>query len=237
MVKTPLTINRPSGTIASLYDVSARREGNWIMNAVYAVSLAIAAFWLGACPFSLWIGKLLLNKDIRDYGDGNPGATNVFRAGGFKAGILAVFLDIAKGMPFVALASYFFGLQEIPAMMIGLCAILGNAFSPLLRFKGAKALAVTGGVLLALPQHEMVILVLSLTFLGFLLIRGDSWCVMFGLIITLIYLIIARGFSPEPLFVLCVILILTIKHFSDLKKMPALGGFVGSRISSWMAHG
>jgi len=40
---------------------------------LYAALLGIAAFWLGACPFSLWVGHWLLGKDIRDYGDGNPG--------------------------------------------------------------------------------------------------------------------------------------------------------------------
>ena len=34
--------------------------------------LAIAAFGLGACPFSVWVGRWFLGKDIRDYGDGNP---------------------------------------------------------------------------------------------------------------------------------------------------------------------
>ena len=42
--------------------------------------LSIAAFWLGACPFSVWIGRWFLDKDIRHFGDGNPGCGNVFRA-------------------------------------------------------------------------------------------------------------------------------------------------------------
>ena len=68
------------------------------------ILLAVAAFCLGACPFSLWVGRHLLGKDIRDYGDGNPGAVNVFRVGGRKAGSLALTLDIAKGTPFVLLS-------------------------------------------------------------------------------------------------------------------------------------
>lgn len=53
-----------------------------IVELFYPVSLAVLAFWLGACPFSVWIGRWFLDKDIREYGDGNPGAINVFRAGG-----------------------------------------------------------------------------------------------------------------------------------------------------------
>lgn len=88
------------------------------MEGFYSISLAVCAFCLGACPFSLWIGRWLLGKDIRDYGDGNPGAVNIFRAGGRKSGCLALILDIAKGIPFVALAYLFFGLPEVTVMIV-----------------------------------------------------------------------------------------------------------------------
>ncbi|MCK4863660.1 MAG: glycerol-3-phosphate acyltransferase, partial [Dehalococcoidales bacterium] len=119
--------------------------------------LSIAAFGLGAIPFSLIVGRLFLGKDPRDYGDGNPGAVNVFRAGGQKAGYLAVFLDVAKGVPFVFLAHSLFGLSHVAVVAVGMCAILGHAFSPFLHWRGGKAVAVTFGVLVALPQHELLL--------------------------------------------------------------------------------
>ena len=70
-----------------------------------ATLLAVSAFCLGACPFSVWIGHWLLGKDIRDYGDGNPGVANVFRAGGRKSGCLAVIMGTAKGIPFIQRSS------------------------------------------------------------------------------------------------------------------------------------
>ncbi len=192
--------------------------------------LSVSAFWLGACPFTLWIGKCLLGKDIRNYGDGNTWAYNVFRAGGRKAGILALILDIGKGVPFVALAHSHFELPAIAVMAVGLCAILGHAFSPLLGFKGGKALAVTGGVLLALPQHEMLIYVLIFTFLGFLLLDVDAWKVISGLTASFIYLVVTKGISLEPLFMLCVIAILVVKHFDDLKTKPKFRG----KLITWL---
>ena len=187
------------------------------MEILYPVLLVVLAFWLGACPFSVWIGKWLLGKDIRDYGDGNPGAYNVMRAGGRKAFVLALILDIGKGVPFVALAHYYFGLPEVVVMTVGLSAILGHAFTPILRFNGGKALAVTGGTLLALPQHEIFISVVIFMFLAFLLIDVDAWRAMVALTATLIYLMVIRGLSLEPLFILCVIVIIAAKHFDDLK--------------------
>lgn len=184
--------------------------------------LVIAAFWLGACPFSVWIGRWFLGKDIRKYGDGNPGAANVFRAGGRKTGLLAVFVDVAKGVPFVFLAHSVFGLSEVVVIVVAMSAILGHAFSPLLRFRGGKAVAVTFGVLLALPQHEMLIVFTSLVFLGFLLIKPDSWVVMLGPIGTLAYLLVTKGISLESSFMMCVLALFAVKHFVELKSLPRL---------------
>jgi glycerol-3-phosphate acyltransferase PlsY len=189
-----------------------------------ALLLAISAFWLGACPFSVWVGRWLLGKDIRDYGDGNPGAANVFRAGGRKAGVLAILLDMAKGVPFVILAYSFFKLPTPMVLAIGLCPILGHAFSPLLRFKGGKAIGVTIGVLIALPQHPMLFAFLAFMLLGYLFIEVDAWVVILGATGSLVYLLVAKGGSWESLFMLCVLAILVTKHFAALKTIPRFKG-------------
>jgi glycerol-3-phosphate acyltransferase PlsY len=189
-----------------------------------ALLLAISAFWLGACPFSVWIGRWLLGKEIRDYGDGNPGAANVLRAGGRKAFVLAIILDIAKGVPFVILAHSFFGLPQPIVLAIGLCPILGHAFSPLLRFKGGKAIGVTIGVLVALPQHHMLITFLAFMLLGYLFIEVDAWVVILGATGSLVYLLATRGGSWELLFMLGVLAILVTKHFAELKTIPRFKG-------------
>ncbi len=198
------------------------------MVVLYTVLLVVGAFLLGACPFSLWIGRWLLERDIRGYGDGNPGAYNVFRAGGRKSGVLALFADIGKGVPFVYLACYVLGLPMVLVMVVGLAAILGHAYSPFLGFKGGKALAVTGGVLLTMPQHEMVISAVVLLLLAFLFIEGDAWRVMFGLTGSLIYLAVSKGMALETLFMLCILAVIAVKHLKELRTTtPAFGGAVG----------
>jgi len=191
----------------------------------YFVLLLVLSFGLGACPFSLWVGKWLLDRDIRNYGDHNPGAYNVMRAKGRWSFVLALLLDIGKGIPFVASAHYYFGLPEAMVMAVGLAAILGHAFSPILRFKGGKALAVTGGVLLAMPRHEMFIAVIIFMLLAYLLIDIDAWRVMIALTVTLIYLLVTNGLSLEPLFIACIMAILAVKHIEDLRTTrPRLRG-------------
>ncbi len=186
----------------------------------YVTLLAVSAFCLGACPFSVWIGRWALGKDIRDYGDGNPGAVNVFRAGSHKWGVVAVILDIAKGVPFVLLAHAFFKLPEIAVMAVALSAILGHAFSPLLRLRGGKAIAVTIGTLSALPQYEMLITFIAFMFLGFLFIDNDAWRVILGPVGSLAYLITTGADMGQSVFMLCVLTILVVKHFEDLQTVP-----------------
>ena len=192
------------------------------MEVSYFTLSVLSAFGLGACPFSVWIGRWVLGKDIRDYGDGNPGAANVFRARGRKSGFLAVILDTAKGIPFVFLAHSFFKLPEAAVMGVALSAILGHAFSPLLQLKGGKAIAVTFGALAALPQHDMLITFATFMFLGFLFIEINAWTVIFGATGSLAYLLATRGSSWEALFMLCVLTLLVIKHFDELRTVPRI---------------
>jgi glycerol-3-phosphate acyltransferase PlsY len=194
------------------------------MEMVYTALLAVAAFGLAAIPFSVLVGRWFLGREITDYGDGNPGAVNVFRAGGQKLGYLAVFLDVAKGVPFVFLTYYTFRLSELSIVAVAICAVLGHAFSPFLRWQGGKALAVTFGVLLALPQHEMLLAFIAFMVLGFLFIEIDAWTVMFGAAGTLAYLAVTRGGSWETFLMLCILAILAFKHFEALHTFPGFRG-------------
>ena len=192
--------------------------------------LALLAFCLGACPFSLWLGHRYLGRDIREYGEGNPGATNVFRAGGRFVGALAVSLDMAKGVPFVALAHYAYGLPERSVLGIGMCAILGSAFSPLLRFMGGKSLAVTGGVLLAVPDRDIFFVAVLLLCFGFLFLEEASWIVMFSATGTMAWLAALARSLAQVWFMLGVVVLLAFKHRRDLRRAPTLV----SRPSRWL---
>jgi glycerol-3-phosphate acyltransferase PlsY len=197
---------------------------------IVAALLATAAFGLAAVPFSLLVGRWLLGKDIRHYGDGNPGAANVFRAGGQKAGYLAVFLDVGKGAPFVLLASSSFDLPSLSIVAVGVSAVLGHAFSPFLHWRGGKSVAVTFGVLLALPAHEVLLAFIACMVVGALFIETDSWAVVLAAAGSLAYLAFTRADAWEILLMLCLLLILVFKHRDDLRTVPGLRG----RLVRWV---
>jgi len=194
------------------------------------VMLAIAAFFLGACPFSLWIGKARLRKDIRNFGDGNPGASNVFKAGGKAWGVLALTADMLKGMPFILIAEYVLGYAQPVCYIIAVCAVLGHAYSPFLRFHGGKALAVFGGTLLALGRWDIILSLAILFFIGFLFINNDAWTVMCGMAGTLVYLSLTGAGTWEIAFMSSITAILLMKHFQRLKLYPGTHG----RLLSWI---
>jgi glycerol-3-phosphate acyltransferase PlsY len=188
--------------------------------------LALFAFLLGALPFSVIIGRLFLQKDITEYGDGNPGAANVFRAGGGKLGYLAVFLDIAKGIPIVFLSHVLFDLPMLSMVIVAVCAIMGHAFSPFLHWHGGKSIAITFGVLIALPEHEILFAFIAMMILGAIIIKTDAWAVVFSTAGTLAFLTVTGAEGWEKLLALCILAIMTVKQFSGLRSSPGIGGWL-----------
>lgn len=191
----------------------------------------VGAFFLGAVPFSVIIGQAFLGVDVRDYGDGNPGAANVFRAGGRLTGYLAVFLDIAKGFPFVYLSHAAFGLPVTQVVLTGFAAILGHAFSPFLRGHGGKAIAVTFGAVLAMPDVNILVVFAACIAAGALLIEPDAWAITLGSAGALAYQFLENGRSWETFLMTGILLIFLIKHTAALRgRWPGLHG----RLYRWV---
>ena len=105
----------------------------------------IIEFLSGSLMFSYWLGRAC-NKDLSTVGDGNPGAINLWKAAGYKEGLMGVFLDFMKRyFPLVLLiyGSHVIGLS-IAAVEIS--QILRLAFYQFMKFRGGKAIAVSFGV-------------------------------------------------------------------------------------------
>ena len=104
----------------------------------------------GSIPFGYLITKLYLNKDIRNIGSGNIGATNVMRTGNKFIGYLTLFLDVFKAiLPLIVIKIY---LNEY-LFISSLCIFLGHVFPIWLRFKGGKGVATYVGILCCINLH------------------------------------------------------------------------------------
>ena len=116
--------------------------------------LTALEFFCGSLMFSFWLG-LAAKKDIRVEGDGNPGAFNLWHAAGFRLGMLGILLDFLKGylpLVFLVRSGAVTGMALVP---VAFAPILGHAFSPFVKFRGGKSIAVTFGVWSAVSSFEV----------------------------------------------------------------------------------
>ncbi|KRF11082.1 glycerol-3-phosphate acyltransferase [Paenibacillus sp. Soil787] len=113
----------------------------------------VCAFLSGSFMFSYWLG-LIAQKNLKTVGDGNPGALNLWKAAGYKLGIVGIALDFLKGYLILLFVVGNEKVQGYAIISVALAPIIGHAFSPFLRGKGGKAIAVTFGVWSALSNFE-----------------------------------------------------------------------------------
>jgi glycerol-3-phosphate acyltransferase PlsY len=115
----------------------------------------IAAYLLGAMPFSYWVG-LGRGVDVRAAGSGNVGATNVMRTAGHAAGLLAFVLDVSKGAAAGALAHWLDPRGWLgPAAAA--CAVVGHMYPIWLRFRGGKGVATAFGAFIMLAPEAAIL--------------------------------------------------------------------------------
>ncbi len=188
-----------------------------MINTLLFVALAFAC---GALPFSVWIGRYGLRKDIRKYGDGNPGMFNVLNAGGLTWGGLALILDISKGAFPVGLATYIFKFEGLSLALIAIAPVLGHAFSPFLNFKGGKAIATTGGIWIGLTLWSVPLVGITALIIWSFILTSSGWAVMFTLTTMLIYLLLSSASNLLLIIWLLNMLILVCKHRSELTHLP-----------------
>jgi acyl phosphate:glycerol-3-phosphate acyltransferase len=188
----------------------------------------VLAFACGSSPFAVWLGRLFLGRDIRHYGDANPGATNVLRAGSKWLAALVLLLDFGKGAAPVLLAHFFWGVTGWMLVLTALAPVLGHAFSPWLGWRGGKAVATTGGIWCGLTAWEGPTIGGILLVLAYSLLAVDGWAVLAAVAGLVGYLLVTPAAwnlldaRPEPWIILAVglgnLLILAWKHRADLGK-------------------
>jgi glycerol-3-phosphate acyltransferase PlsY len=115
---------------------------------------------LGSIPSAVWIGKSVYNTDVRKFGSGNAGTTNVLRILGAKAAIPVFAIDIVKGFLAVQLAWMLmlfplpnmdvFSYREAVQIMYGVLAVVGHMYPVFADFRGGKGVATMLGVIIAI---------------------------------------------------------------------------------------
>ncbi len=119
------------------------------MNLSLNLIAILAAYLTGSISTAILTCRLLHLPDPRTTGSNNPGATNVLRSGGRKAGAITLVGDMLKGLLPVLLIQQL-GLPTPVLAAAGLAAFLGHLFPVYYGFTGGKGVATFYGVLLGL---------------------------------------------------------------------------------------
>ncbi|HEA51977.1 hypothetical protein LCGC14_1053120 [marine sediment metagenome] len=182
---------------------------------VIVVLLCVAAYLAGSVLFALPICHLWGLPDPRSQGSGNPGATNVYRTGGWLPALITLALDAAKGWLPVWFA-HSAGLSALLQAIVALCAVTGHMIPAFYRFKGGKGVATALGAGLALAP----VTTLAMAALWALVLWRWKISALASVIAIISGPAINALIEPEhlPLFGLLAILIV-VRHRNNLIRM------------------
>ena len=176
--------------------------------------IGIISYLMGSIPFGLILTKLFLNKDIREIGSGNIGATNVLRSGNKIIGYTTLIFDILKAViPVIFVKTYYTDFLYLAS----LCAFLGHVFPVWLKFKGGKGVATYVGILFVINIYFGIIFALC----WFVIIGITKFSSLSSLIASIsipVYLIITSNFDEIFFFIIMFVLIF-FTHRENIKRL------------------
>ena len=191
--------------------------------------MLVISYLAGSIPTAIIYGKLTRGIDIRQHGSGNAGATNVFRVLGWKAGVLVLLIDMAKGL-IATIWFYkigtgsFIGNMELLKIMAGMSAIFGHIWTVFAGFKGGKGVGTGAGMIIGLVPGAVLagvavfLLVVALT-------RWVSLGSILASITVPVYLFLKRFLLMLPvsttllIFSLLIPVLIIFTHRSNIKRL------------------
>ncbi len=143
---------------------------------------AAVAYLLGSVSCAVLVSKVLYKKDIRNYGSGNAGMTNVLRTFGKKAAAITMTGDVLKGTIAVIIGRILFSLAGVGsvygAYIAAVFALIGHVYPIYFGFKGGKAVSVSTGAIIGINPILVVpvLLVFAVSFLSTKMVSVGSIC-------------------------------------------------------------
>ncbi len=178
------------------------------------IIIILISYLMGSIPFGLILTKTFLNKDIREIGSGNIGATNVLRAGNKIVGYLTLILDVLKAIiPIIYIKLNYPDLIYVSSLSV----FLGHVFSIWLKFKGGKGVATYVGILFCINYFLGVIFIISWLIIFFITKFSSLGSILASLIIP-IYIFLNSDYNNEYFFIIMFVLIL-FTHRENVKRL------------------
>jgi len=186
----------------------------------------LAAYAIGALPFSYWLVRWRRGADVRLVGSGNPGATNALRVGGAPVGFVALALDVFKGWVAIEVGRRL-GVSDWALGAVALAAVAGHVFPIWLGLRGGKGVATAAGTFLALAP-----VALGLGVIAFVVVVLWTRLVSLGSITAAVTVPIASALlalrsglwserQPVIVWIAVISLLILVRHRKNLQRLLA----------------
>lgn len=180
------------------------------------IIVSVLSYIIGNISVSYLIAKYAAGIDIRKYGSGNAGATNVLRTLGKKAGVAAFLGDALKGVIAVVLGRLIAG--EDGQIFAGLFVVIGHNWPIFLNFKGGKGIATTIGVMTAINPY-IVAAIVPIGIVIIIITKYVSLASIMGMIIFPITMLFTHQQVKLVLFSFILSIMALYRHRTNIKKL------------------
>ena len=181
--------------------------------------LIILFYLIGSLPFALILTKLSGFGDIRNFGSGNVGATNVLRTGNKLLAIIVLSLDILKGLiPYLIIHIYFNELSLLNKIFLCHFAVIGHIYPIWLKFKGGKGVATYIGFLFGLNPFIAISFLLIWLVVAYIT-KYSSLGSLVGIFIAPAYFIFINFNFNISIFFIYLSFVIVIKHKENIKRL------------------
>ena len=176
--------------------------------------ISLVSYLIGSIPFGFLITKIFLNKDIRNIGSGNIGATNALRTGNKKIGFSTLILDVLKAA--ITIIFVKFNYSEF-IFISSLCVFLGHVFPIWLKFKGGKGVATYVGILFSINLTYGLIFI-TIWLIVFFIFKYSSLSSIIASLSIPLYLFIFLN-SLNLFFFLIMLILIFFTHRENIKRL------------------
>ncbi len=182
---------------------------------------AVSSYFLGSINFAIIISGRHYNQDIREYGSGNAGMTNMMRTYGKSAAVLTLLGDALKAVAAGLIGYACLGLMG--AHIAGFFCVLGHMFPAFYKFKGGKGVVTTA--ISILMCNPFVFLILITLFIAMVMIW--KYISLASVMCVLLYPMVLNGLEewlngfcgPYIVFPIAIAVLVVIKHKENIKRL------------------
>lgn len=194
------------------------------------ISLVIGSYLFGAFPTAYVIHKIKKGDDIRKYGSGNVGGTNVTRTLGAVYGVATIIFDMIKGFIPILVLYFIYPEDLILLAIVSVAVIIGHDFPVYIKFKGGKGIATSFGVIVGVSSLPFLNNLLWLEILPIFIIL-ITWVIVFLIfriasvasLVAAIASPLAFLFTKYPLAIViaavCWSVLIFITHRENIKRL------------------